>query len=94
MLTIYSTVTPGVAGSSPVRSAIPCAFPHKNLYLFKFEREGHSRAAGAISCRLGGSVPKQKQMQTKSKIQEEARFQILRLVQDDPELSQRELGQR
>jgi hypothetical protein len=28
-LTIYSTVTPGVAGSSPVRSAIPCAFPHK-----------------------------------------------------------------
>jgi hypothetical protein len=25
--------------------------------LFKFERESHSRAAGAISCRLGGSVP-------------------------------------
>jgi hypothetical protein len=47
----------GVAGSSPVRSAIPCAFPHKNLCLFKFERESHSRAAGAISCRLGGSVP-------------------------------------
>jgi EPS-associated MarR family transcriptional regulator len=30
----------------------------------------------------------------KAKIQEEARFQILRLLNENPEFSQRELGQR
>jgi EPS-associated MarR family transcriptional regulator len=30
----------------------------------------------------------------KAKIQEEARFQILRLLHDNPELTQRELGER
>jgi len=94
MLTIYSPVTPGVAGSSPVRSAIPWAFPHKNLYLFKFERESHSRAAGAISSRFGGSVPATSQLNSKSKIQEEAHFQILRHVHENPEISQRELSAR
>ena len=33
-------------------------------------------------------------MQTKSKIQEEARFQILRYVHENPEISQRELSAR
>ena len=36
----------------------------------------------------------QMQMQTKSKIQEEARFQILRYVRENPEISQRELSAR
>jgi EPS-associated MarR family transcriptional regulator len=31
---------------------------------------------------------------SKSKIQEEARFQILRLLHENPELNQRELGER
>jgi len=57
MLTIYSTVTPGVAGSSPVRSAIPCVFPHKSLNLFKLERLGVPSglvrfcAGWAVACR-------------------------------------------
>jgi EPS-associated MarR family transcriptional regulator len=33
-------------------------------------------------------------LNSKSKIQEEARFQILRLLHDNPELNQRELGER
>ena len=33
-------------------------------------------------------------MNSKSKIQEEARFQILRLLHENPELNQRELGER
>ena len=33
-------------------------------------------------------------MNNKSKIQEEARFKILRLLHDNPELTQRELGER
>ena len=33
-------------------------------------------------------------MTSKSKIQEEARFQILRLLHENPELNQRELGER
>ncbi len=33
-------------------------------------------------------------MNIKAKIQEEARFQILRLLHDNPELTQRELGER
>ena len=33
-------------------------------------------------------------MNIKSKIQEEARFQILRLLHENPELNQRELGER
>jgi EPS-associated MarR family transcriptional regulator len=33
-------------------------------------------------------------MNTKAKIQEEAQFQILRLLHEDPELNQRELGER
>jgi len=33
-------------------------------------------------------------MQTKSKIQEEARFKILRLLHENPELTQREMGER
>ncbi len=33
-------------------------------------------------------------MNSKAKIQEEARFQILRLLHGNPELSQRELGER
>ena len=57
MLTIYSTVTPGVAGSSPVRSSIPCASPHESLSSFKLERECNARAAGASWRRLCGSVP-------------------------------------
>ena len=34
------------------------------------------------------------QIQTKSKIQEESRFKILRLLCENPELTQRELGER
>jgi EPS-associated MarR family transcriptional regulator len=33
-------------------------------------------------------------LNTKAKIQEEARFQILRLLHENPELTQRELGER
>ncbi len=33
-------------------------------------------------------------MNNKAKIQEEARFKILRLLHDDPELTQRELGEQ
>ncbi len=33
-------------------------------------------------------------MNSKPKIQEEARFQILRVLHDNPELNQRELGER
>ena len=33
-------------------------------------------------------------MNNKAKIQEEARFQILRLLHENPELNQRELGER
>ncbi len=33
-------------------------------------------------------------MNSKAKIQEEARFQILRLLHENPELNQRELGER
>ena len=33
-------------------------------------------------------------MNNRAKIQEEARFQILRLLHDNPELTQRELGER
>ena len=33
-------------------------------------------------------------MNNKAKIQEEARFQILRLLHEDPSLSQRDLGER
>jgi EPS-associated MarR family transcriptional regulator len=33
-------------------------------------------------------------LNSKSKIQEEARFQILRLLHENPELNQRELGER
>ena len=33
-------------------------------------------------------------MNKKAKIQDEARFQILRLLHDNPELTQRELGER
>ncbi len=33
-------------------------------------------------------------MNNKAKIQEEARFQILRLLHENPELTQRELGER
>jgi EPS-associated MarR family transcriptional regulator len=36
----------------------------------------------------------QMQIQTKSKIQEESRFKILRLLCENPELTQRELGER
>jgi len=39
-------------------------------------------------------VPKRPSLNTKSKIQEEARFQILRHLHENPELSQRELGER
>jgi len=44
--------------------------------------------------RWGGSVPKRPPLNAKSKIQEEARFQILRHLHENPELSQRELGER
>ena len=39
-------------------------------------------------------MSKQIKMQKKSKIQEEARFQILRFVHENPEISQRELSAR
>ena len=35
-----------------------------------------------------------KRLNNKAKIQEEARFQILRLLHENPELTQRELGER
>jgi EPS-associated MarR family transcriptional regulator len=35
-----------------------------------------------------------KRLNNKAKIQDEARFQILRLLHDNPELTQRELGER
>jgi EPS-associated MarR family transcriptional regulator len=35
-----------------------------------------------------------KRLNSKAKIQEEARFQILRLLHENPELTQRELGER
>jgi EPS-associated MarR family transcriptional regulator len=39
------------------------------------------------------TVPNQR-LNNKAKIREEARFQILRLLHDNPELTQRELGER
>ena len=42
----------------------------------------------------GIAVACPKQLNSKSKIQEEARFQILRLLHENPELNQRELGER
>jgi hypothetical protein len=42
----------------------------------------------------GGSVPDRRQLITRTKIQEEARFRILRLLHENPELNQRELGER
>jgi len=39
-------------------------------------------------------VPNDRKVNSKSKIQEEARFQILRLLHENPELTQRELGER
>jgi len=39
-------------------------------------------------------VPMTSQVNSKSKIQEEARFKILRLLHENPELTQRELGER
>lgn len=39
-------------------------------------------------------MPAISRMNAKSKIQEEARFQILRLLHANPELTQRELGER
>ncbi len=51
------------------------------------------------SCRLNGcrgSVGEshRKRLNNRAKIQEEARFQILRLLHENPELNQRELGER
>jgi EPS-associated MarR family transcriptional regulator len=62
--------------------------------LFIFERESLSRAAGAVSHRFGGSVLATSQLNSKSKIQSEAHFQILRYLHKNPELSQRELCER
>ncbi len=45
-----------------------------------------------LRCRYGGKGPNK--LTSKSKIQEEARFQILRLLHENPELNQRELGER
>ena len=39
-------------------------------------------------------MPNDRKVNSKSKIQEEARFQILRLLHENPELTQRELGER
>jgi EPS-associated MarR family transcriptional regulator len=48
--------------------------------------------------RTGGAVAwatfRNDRLSNKAKIQEEARFQILRLLHENPELTQRELGQR
>ena len=71
-----------------------CTSPYQSLYLFNFERVGVRCVSGAFSCWLGGSVPADRKVSTKSKIQEEARFQILRLLHENPELTQRELGER
>jgi EPS-associated MarR family transcriptional regulator len=63
--------------------------------LFTFERA----SAAPQSCRLhwqGGSVREnqRKPLKNKAKIKEEARFKILRLLHENPELTQRELGER
>jgi EPS-associated MarR family transcriptional regulator len=63
--------------------------------LFTFERP----PATPQPCRLhgcGGSAREslRKRLNNKAKIQEEARFQILRLLHENPELNQRELGER
>jgi len=39
-------------------------------------------------------VPEASQLNAKSKIQEEAHFQILRLLHENPELTRRQLGER
>jgi EPS-associated MarR family transcriptional regulator len=62
--------------------------------LFKFERDRSARFAGSWWHQSGGSVLRSSKMQLKSKIQEEARFQILRYVHENPAISQRELSVR
>ena len=63
--------------------------------MFKVEQPScHASANRLHGC--GGSVCESpcKPLNHKSKIQNEARFQILRLLHDNPELNQRELGER
>ena len=48
------------------------------------------RRGVAVAC----PTARNERLNNKAKIQEEARFQILRLLHDNPELTQRELGER
>jgi EPS-associated MarR family transcriptional regulator len=62
--------------------------------LFKFEQDARSFSTGAFVCRGGGSSPAKPRVNSKSKIQEEAYFQILGWLHANSELTQRELGER
>jgi EPS-associated MarR family transcriptional regulator len=67
------------------------------LHLFKFERRdlpSRTPPCWGVMCWGGGVVPKIGILNSKAKIQEEARFQILRLLNENPWLSQRELSER
>lgn len=78
--------------------SLACSLPLTPLHLFKFERRVSASDLVApcwcIVCWLGGSVPVTGAVTNKAKIQEEARFQILRSLSEDPKLSQRELSVR
>jgi EPS-associated MarR family transcriptional regulator len=49
---------------------------------------------GRTGVAVAWATARNERLNTKAKIQEEARFQILRLLHDNPELTQRELGER
>ena len=49
---------------------------------------------GRTGVAVAWATARNERLNIKAKIQEEARFQILRLLHDNPELTQRELGER
>jgi EPS-associated MarR family transcriptional regulator len=49
---------------------------------------------GRTGVAVAWATARNERLNNKAKIQEEARFQILRLLHDNPELTQRELGER
>ncbi len=65
------------------------------LSLFTFEHPLASlRPNRSHGCGGSVSVSTREPLNNKAKIQEEARFQILRLLHENPDLTQRELGER
>ncbi len=52
------------------------------------------RLVGRTGVAVAWATVRNERLNNKAKIQEEARFQILRLLHENPELTQRELGER